>query len=142
MEIAIASDHQGFKLKELIKSLDFFSGIKFTDFGCYSEDSCDYPDFVHFLAESIVNGKQSLGIVICSSGNGVAITCNRYKEIRASVCWNIETARLAKEHGNSNVIALPASFLPPVDAIHMVATFIDTQFMGGKHQRRIDKINK
>jgi ribose 5-phosphate isomerase B len=138
--IAIGCDHAGFILKDPIVQLLKEEGIEVHDFGTYSEDSVDYPDFVHPVADMVESGKARLGIVICGSGNGVAMTANKHQGIRAALCWTEEIASLARQHNDANVIALPARFVTQELALTMVRTFIHTDFEGGRHERRVGKI--
>lgn len=141
MKIAIGGDHAGFQYKErMIKHLEE-AGHKVQDFGPASDASVDYPDHVHPLASSIASGACDLGILICGSGNGVAMTANKHKDIRAALCWNTELAALARQHNNANVICLPARFTAYEYAESLADTFIGTDFEGGRHGRRVDKIN-
>ncbi|HNE47919.1 MAG TPA: ribose 5-phosphate isomerase B, partial [Saprospiraceae bacterium] len=111
------------------------------DMGTFSEDSVDYPDFAHPVAIAVESGKADYGILICGSGNGVAITANKHTDIRAALCWNEEIAALARMHNNANIIALPARFVSIEDGVQMVKTFLSTAFEGGRHERRVEKIN-
>lgn len=138
--VAIGSDHAGFELKEKIKKHFSEKGIRFHDFGTNSEESVDYPDYAHPLAKSVSDGKYGLGIVICGSGNGVNMTVNKHQKIRSALCWNPEIAGLARQHNNANIIALPARFVSFEEAISMLEIFLSTEFEGGRHQKRIDKI--
>lgn len=141
MNIAIGGDHAGFQYKSrIVKHLQEL-GHTVQDFGPNTEDSVDYPDHVHPLAESIEKNENELGILICGSGNGVAMTANKHKGIRAALCWNTELAALAREHNNANIICLPARFVAYEYAESLINTFIETSFEGGRHQRRVDKIN-
>ena len=139
MQISIASDHAGFELKEWLK--EEFSNHQFDDFGTDSYDSVDYPDFIHPLAKNLGENPDKFGIIVCSSGNGVAMTANKYPYLRAALCWNNELAALARQHNNANIISIPANFVSKELAFRMVETFLSTEFEGGRHQRRVDKIN-
>jgi len=139
-EIPIGSDHAGYCLKsQLIKDLSQ-KGYKFRDFGTFSEESVDYPDFTHPLAGDINNGKYVRGIIICGSANGVSMVANKYAHVRAAVCWSDEIACLARQHNDANIIALPARYISTKEAISMVDIFFTTDFEGGRHQRRVEKI--
>ncbi len=138
--VAIASDHAGFEYKEQLRSHLLKEGWKLTDFGTFSPDSVDYPDFVHPLAKAVSAGDCAWGILICGSANGVAITANKYENIRAGIAWEPELAVLTKQHNNANVICLPARFISFETASEIVLQFAKTQFEGGRHQRRVDKI--
>lgn len=138
--IAIACDHAGFEYKEIIKK-HLEGKYQLTDYGTYSKDSVDYPDFVHPAANSIENGENELGILICGSGQGVAITANKHQKIRCALCWESELAALAKQHNNANMVAIPARFVSEEKALEIVDTFLNTEFEGGRHQNRVDKIS-
>ncbi|NCP44881.1 MAG: ribose 5-phosphate isomerase B [Flavobacteriales bacterium CG18_big_fil_WC_8_21_14_2_50_32_9] len=139
--IPIGSDHAGFKLKEqLIKHLSK-SGYKIKDFGPFSEDSVDYPDFAHPVANFIEEKKADLGILICGSGNGINMTANKHQEIRSALCWKPEIAELARLHNDANIIALPARFISENEAIECVDVFLTTEFEGGRHSKRVEKIS-
>lgn len=139
--IGIACDHAGYELKnEIIAHLNNL-GAKVLDFGTNSNKSMDYPDVAHPLAESVVNGECDFGIAICGSGNGISMTVNKYNNIRAALCWNAELAQLAREHNNANILSLPARFIDQKLAIEIVDKFFSSDFEGGRHQTRIDKIN-
>ncbi len=140
MEIAIAGDHAGFKLKELIKSYLISKNYTFKDFGTNSEESCDYPDFAHPLAKSVNDGHYKLGILICGSANGVNMVANKHQQVRSALCWNVEVAKLARQHNNANVVAIPARFLSTELALEIVDAFINTPFEGGRHENRVNKI--
>ncbi len=139
-KIAIGGDHAGFEYKgKLIQKLEGL-GFEIKDFGPFSESSVDYPDFVHPLSSAVENAEFELGIVICGSGNGVAITANKHQGIRAALCWNEELAALARQHNNANVLAIPARFVSYEVAEKMAQTFLNTDFEGGRHQNRVNKI--
>lgn len=139
-EIAIGCDHAGFEYKEIVKEYLRSEGFSVRDFGTNSAASVDYPDFVHPLADSIEKGETDLGILICGSANGVAITANKHQKIRAAIAWQNELASLARQHNNANVLCLPARFISSEEAKKFVKTFISTDFEGGRHQNRVDKI--
>lgn len=138
--IAIGCDHAGFAYKKPIIDLLKKRGITVLDFGTNSIDSVDYPDFVHPTAEAVEMGKAHLGIVICGSGNGVAMTANKHQGIRAALCWKTELAALARQHNDANMLAIPARFISKRMALAMVRTFLDSNFEGGRHGRRVGKI--
>ena len=138
--IALAADHAGYRLKEQLKEYLKQKGYEVYDFGTYSEESVDYPDFIHPLAEAIERGEYEIGFIMCGSGNGVAITANKHQGVRAGYCWNEEIARLAKQHNNANVCALPGRFIAFDYAKVIVDAYLSAQFEGGRHQRRVDKI--
>ena len=138
-KIAIACDHAGFDYKELIKKhLEETYDVQ--DLGTYSKDSVDYPDFVHPAATSVEKGENELGILICGSGQGVSITANKHQDIRCALCWLPELAELARQHNNANMISIPARFITSELAIEIVDQFLTTDFEGGRHQNRVDKI--
>lgn len=138
--IPIGADHAGFHLKEVIISHFEAEGYSFKDYGTYSEESIDYPDFGHPVAEHVLKEKDTLGIAICGSGNGINMTINKHGGIRGALCWNKDIARLGREHNDANIIALPARFVSEELAIEMVEIFLNTPFEGGRHQRRVNKI--
>jgi len=140
--IALGSDHAGFKLKETIKSHLQSKGYGVIDYGTDSAAPVDYPDYVRPAAESVAKGECDLGIVFGGSGNGEAIVANKVKGIRCGVCWNEESARLAKEHNNANVIAIGGRMVSEKEGIRIVDAWLDAEFQGGRHQRRIEKIEK
>lgn len=140
MTIAIGCDHAGFPYKDSIIRMLKKRGDEVLDFGTNSPESVDYPDFVHPTANAVESGKADLGIVICGSGNGVAMTANKHQGIRAALCWKTELAALARQHNNANVLAIPARFISKRMALAMVRTFLDTGFEGGRHARRVGKI--
>jgi ribose 5-phosphate isomerase B len=141
LPIAIGADHAGFEYKKQI--LDWLQHISLTikDFGTYSTASVDYPDFAHPVAISVEQGEAAFGILICGSANGVAITANKHDGIRAGLCWNAEVAKLTRQHNNANIICIPARFVTLELAIDMINMFMQTEFEGGRHQTRIDKIS-
>lgn len=139
-KIAIACDHAGFEYKEIIKK-HLEGQFEVEDFGTYSPDSVDYPDFVHPAADSIEQGRNELGILICGSGQGVSITANKHQKIRCALCWMPELAALARQHNNANMIALPSRFIGSHLAVDIVDTFLNTPFEGGRHQNRVEKIS-
>jgi ribose 5-phosphate isomerase B len=140
MKIAIGGDHAGFEYKaELIKYLTA-NGFEVKDFGPFSAESCDYPDFAHPLSVSVEKGENTFGVLICGSANGVAMTANKHQGIRAAIVWKNELAALARQHNNANIICLPARFISVDDAKEFALTFLNTAFEGGRHQKRVDKI--
>jgi ribose 5-phosphate isomerase B len=140
MRLAIGSDHRGFSLKSEIISYLKGKLIEVTDFGCYSEESVDYPDFAGGVASSIINKQTDFGILICGSGIGMSIAANKYKGIRAALCWNPEIAIRARHHNNANIVCLPSDFMDSKQAEQTIENFISNEFDGGRHQRRLDKI--
>lgn len=140
MKVAIGGDHAGYEYKaKLIQKLESL-GYEVKDFGPFSTDSVDYPDFVHPLSSAIEQGEFELGIVICGSGNGVAITANKHQGVRAALCWNEDLAALARQHNDANVIALPARFISYELAEKLAEIFLGTPFEGGRHANRVNKI--
>ncbi len=139
-KIGIASDHAGYQMKEFFVGYLDSLGYDVHDFGCHSEESCDYPDYAHPLALAVENGEVPLGIGLCGSGNGMAMTLNKHRGIRAALCWNAEIATLARMHNDANVCVLPARFVDNVEATAIVDAFLAGKFEGGRHQRRIDKM--
>lgn len=138
--IAIGCDHAGVKMKAyLIENLSKI-GYTFHDFGTMTEESVDYPDIAHALAKEVESGKFRHGILMCGSGNGVAIVANKYKGIRAAICWNKELSMLARQHNDANILVLPARFIEFEDALENAKVFFNTAFEGGRHQRRVEKI--
>ena len=140
MKIAIGCDHAGFPYKDGIVAMLQAQGHMVLDFGTNSADSVDYPDFAHAVAEAVTAQQADCGVLLCGSGNGVAITANKHQAIRCALCWTEEIAVLARQHNNANVIALPARFVPEILAQAMVRIFLTTEFEGGRHGRRADKI--
>lgn len=138
--IAIGADHAGFDYKEDIISLLEGKGLKYHDYGTHSTESVDYPDFAHPVAEAVESGEAAFGILLCGSANGVAMAANKHQNIRAAICWGEELAELARKHNDANVICIPARFVREGDAEKMVDIFLHTQFEGGRHARRRDKI--
>src|SRR5690606_23489977 len=139
-KIAIGGDHAGFEYKRQLIDILAELGYEVQDFGPGSDASVDYPDYVHPLCSAIEKGDADQGIVICGSGNGVAITANKHQGIRAALCWNEELAALSRQHNNANVLAIPARFISFDVAEKMVKVFLQTDFEGGRHQARVDKI--
>jgi len=139
LKIAIGADHAGFELKELVKAN--LSGAEVKDFGTYSPASVDYPDFAHPVALAVESGEFDLGILVCGSANGVAITANKHQGIRAAICWTDELAALARSHNNANIVCLPARFISVDVAEKIVETFLSTDFEGGRHANRVNKMS-
>lgn len=141
-KIGMCSDHAGFELKEYIKAYMIEKGRAVEDFGTYSTESCDYPDFAHPCALAVESGEVYPAIAVCGSGNGIAITLNKHLGIRAALCWDVELAKLARAHNDANVLVMPGRFISEAKAREVVDAFLSTPFEGGRHQRRIDKISK
>ena len=142
MNIIISNDHAGTELKIIIKTFLENKGYSVINIGEDSGNSVDYPDYIHPLAKDISNKKEEKGIIICGSGNGVSMVANKYEGVRAALCWNKDIASLSRLHNNANVLSLPARFLTNEQAIEIVQTFLETDFEGGRHERRVKKINK
>lgn len=138
--IGLASDHAGFATKKYIIELFEEQGIKYTDFGTYSSDSVDYPDYAHKLGNAIDSNECDLGIAVCGSGNGINMALNKHQSVRSALCWNVEIVRLAKAHNNANVLTLPGRVVSQQEVYDMITAFFSTDFEGGRHQARIDKI--
>lgn len=140
MKIAIACDHAGYEFKEKLVAYLREQGHEVKDFGAYSAESMDYPDTAHPMAEAVECGECEKGIALCGSGNGISMTLNKHQGIRAALCWTVELAWLARLHNDANVCSLPARFIPYEEAQEIVDRFLTTDFEGGRHQRRVEKI--
>jgi len=140
--IGIASDHAGFSLKEEVKKFLEGKGFECIDFGTNSEESVDYPDFIHPLAAKVNAGILERAVIICGSANGVSMVANKYENVRAAICWNYEITKLARMHNDANLIALPARFIDGQSALDFVEIFINQDFEGGRHLRRVNKIKR
>ncbi len=141
MKISIGNDHAGTDYKfKIVKYLES-QGIKVTNYGTDSTDSTDYPDYIHPVAEDIENNKVDFGIIICGSGNGANMTANKHKGVRSALCWAKEIVALARQHNNANILSIPARYTSLPQALEMVKTFLNTDFEGGRHKRRVDKID-
>jgi ribose 5-phosphate isomerase B len=140
MKIAVASDHAGFERKQAVLKYLQEQGIEYKDFGACSEESSDYPDFAHPLAEAVSHGEFNEGITLCGSGNGINMTANKHQGIRSAICWLPEIAELARSHNDANICALPARYITDEQAIEIVKAFLNTEFEGGRHLNRINKI--
>ncbi len=139
-KIALCSDHAGYELKNAIIAYLNERGIETEDFGTNSEASCDYPDFAHPCAAAVECGKDYPGIAMCGSGNGISMTLNKHQGIRAALCWDVDLARLARQHNDANILVLPARFIPVEKALEIVDAFLSTDFEGGRHINRVNKI--
>ena len=140
MKIAIASDHAGYTYKEKLVKYLTDKSFEIEDFGTFSTDSVDFPDFAHPTAEAVETGKAEFGILLCGSGQGVNITANKHQGVRSALCWNTDIARLSRQHNNANIIALPARFVSYEYAVEMINVFLETKFEGGRHENRVGKI--
>lgn len=138
--IALASDHAGFEKKQVILKYFKEKGIRFKDFGCNSKESVDYPEFAHAIGEAIDNNEYEIGITFCGSGQGISITANKHQNVRSAICWNAEIATLSIQHNNANICAVPGRFVSDEEAIEIVEAFLNAEFEGGRHARRIAKI--
>jgi ribose 5-phosphate isomerase B len=139
--IAIGGDHAGFELKEKVRKWLLDQGMELKDFGTSSEDSVDYPDFAHAVAGDVEEGKHEMGILVCGTGIGVDMAANKHQGIRSALCWNKDIGKLAKSHNNANVVCLPGRFISFEEAKEILTVFFATEFAGGRHQNRIDKIS-
>ena len=142
MKVLIACDHAGFDMKIQLLQSGLFNGHEVEDLGTNSADSMDYPDAIHPLASRVDRGEVDLGIILCGSGNGVNMTANKYSNVRSALCWKRDIAELARQHNNANVMALPARFMELDEAKSCVDAFLNTEFEGGRHQRRVEKISQ
>lgn len=141
MKISIGNDHAGPDYKHAIVEMLIAKGHEVTNYGTDTVDSVDYPDFAHKVATDISEGNADFGIIICGSGNGIAMTANKHAKVRAALCWMKEIASLARQHNNANIISIPARYTSIQQSIEMVDTFLNTEFEGGRHQNRVDKIS-
>ena len=139
-KIGIACDHAAYELKEFLVGYLASKGFEVKDFGTHSEESCDYPDFAHALGEAIDNGELERGVALCGSGEGISMTLNKHQSVRAALCWIPEIAKLSRQHNNSNVLCMPARFISNDEALEMLNIWLETEFEGGRHQRRLDKM--
>lgn len=142
MRISIGNDHAGVEYKNYIKEYLLVKNIDVNNYGTDSLDSVDYPDFAHPVSNDVNEKKSDLGILICGSGNGVCMTANKYKNVRAALCWNKELALLSKSHNNANIVCIPARFIDKEEALEIIKIFISQEFEGGRHERRVNKISK
>lgn len=139
--IGIAADHAGYELKEILKTELVQMGYEVKDFGTNSAESMDYPDVAHPLALAVSKGEIPIGITVCGSGNGISMAANKHAGVRAALCWTPEIARLAKTHNDANILSLPARFISTTTAKEILATFLKSEFEGGRHQKRVNKID-
>jgi ribose 5-phosphate isomerase B len=140
MKIAIGADHAGFELKQKIRTWLEEKEYEYTDFGTHSCESVDYPDYAHAVASAIETNEYDFGIMLCGSANGVAMAANKHQEIRAAICWTSEISKLARQHNDANILCIPARFVSDAEAKGIFDAFFDTEFEGGRHQRRVEKI--
>ena len=139
-KIGLASDHAGFALKQYVKSYLEAKGVAYEDFGCYDEQSCDYPDFAHKLGNAIDSGVLKIGIGICGSGEGISMALNKHPKVRAALVWSPEIAHTTRQHNDANVLVLPGRYISEQTAREIMDVFFSTEFEGGRHVRRIEKI--
>ncbi|MCM1369620.1 MAG: ribose 5-phosphate isomerase B [Candidatus Amulumruptor caecigallinarius] len=139
-KVAFACDHAGFELKQTLMNFMKCKGYEVMDFGTYTTDSCDYPDYAHPCARAVECGECDFGIAMCGSGNGIAITLNKHQKIRAAICWKPELAALARQHNNANILVIPARFVSEEEALKITNAYLEAAFEGGRHLRRIEKI--
>tara|TARA_B100001778_G_scaffold284519_1_gene250971 strand:+ start:40 stop:468 length:429 start_codon:yes stop_codon:yes gene_type:complete len=142
MNILVSNDHAGVELKNAVKDLLESKGYVVENLGENSGESVDYPDIIHPLAKKISQNREQKGIIMCGTGNGVSMVANKYEGVRAGLCWSKEIAALIRKHNDANVLSLPARFLSIKDALEIVEAFLETDFEGGRHERRVDKIDK
>lgn len=140
MVIGICNDHAGVEVKNYIIEQLGDQVEAFVNFGTNTEESCDYPDYAHPMAEAVESGKCDLGIAICGTGNGISMTCNKHQGIRTALSWEVEIAKLGRQHNNANVVGIPARFISKEKALEIVKAFLTTDFEGGRHERRVAKI--
>jgi len=138
--IAVASDHAGFAKKQVILSYLNKKGIEYKDFGCFSDESVDYPEFAHAIGEAIDKGEYEIGITFCGSGQGISIAANKHQNVRSATCWNSEIAALSKQHNDANICAVPGRYVTDEEAIAIVEAFLSAEFEGGRHARRVAQI--
>lgn len=141
-KIGIASDHAGFEIKEVVKHFldEWLIEAEIFDYGTYSDERCDYPDYAHKLGNAIDTGEVEWGVIVCGSGNGIAMAANKHANVRAGLAWNQEQAKLTRQHNNANVLSLPGRFVTPDEAKAITRTFFETEFEGGRHTERVAKI--
>lgn len=141
MKISIGNDHAGTEYKFLIKELLIKKNIEVVNYGTDNNNSVDYPDFIHPVALDVKNKKSERGIIICGSGNGASMSANKHKNVRSALCWNNQICKLAREHNDANILSIPARYLSKKETIEIVETFLNTPFEGGRHKKRVEKIN-
>lgn len=139
-KVALASDHAGYGLKKFLKPILIEKGYEVIDFGTDSDASCDYPDYAHPAAEAVETGKCDFGVAMCGSGNGIQMTLNKHQGIRAALCWMPEIAKLARMHNDANILVLPARFITEEEALKILDAYLTTDFEGGRHEKRVNKI--
>jgi len=142
MDVLIACDHAGYDMKMQLLQTELFKDATVKDMGTHSSDSMDYPDAIHPLASILNSDDSKMGIILCGSGNGVSMTANKYANVRAALCWNEEIASMARQHNNANILSIPARYITLEEAVKCVKAFLNTDFEGGRHQRRVEKISQ
>ena len=142
MKVSIGNDHAGTQYKLKIVEYLEKKNFKIKNHGTNNEESVDYPDFIHPVAEDVTSNKSDFGIIICGSGNGASMSANKHKGVRSALCWSNEICKLAREHNDANILSVPARYVTIKEALEMIETFIETPFEGGRHLRRVEKINK
>jgi len=138
--IAVASDHAGFERKQAVLAWFREKGVQYHDFGCYSAEPVDYPEFAHAIGAAIDKGEFEIGITFCGSGQGISIAANKHQNVRSATCWIPEIAALARQHNNANICAIPGRFVTDEEAIAIVEAYLNAEFEGGRHTRRVEKI--
>lgn len=138
--VGLASDHAGYALKQYVKQYLVSKGYEYEDYGCFCEESCDYPDFAHKLGNAIDKGEKEVGIAICGTGEGMAMALNKHQKVRAALCWMPEIAHMTRQHNDANVLVMPGRYLSENEAKEIMDEFFGTAFEGGRHVRRIEKI--
>ncbi|MFW6275020.1 MAG: RpiB/LacA/LacB family sugar-phosphate isomerase [bacterium] len=138
--IALAADHAGFDKKEVVKKYFDEQGIAYKDLGCFSDESCDYPEFAHAIGEAVSKGEYETGITFCGSGQGISITANKHENVRSALCWNPKIGALAKQHNDANICSIPARHVTDQETIDIVKAYLNAEFEGGRHARRVAKI--
>lgn len=138
--IGLCSDHAGYEMKEVVKSLLAARGVEYVDYGAHSSERVDYPDFAHALGSAIDSGREALGIALCGSGNGISMALNKHTHVRAALCWTPEIAALARQHNDANVLSLPARFITAEECEQILDAYLEADFEGGRHKQRVEKI--
>ena len=138
--VGVCSDHAGFALKEQVKTWLAERGFEVNDYGCHDTASCDYPDYAHPMGAALDNGELAFGVAVCSTGNGISMTLNKHQSVRAALCWDVALAQFARAHNDANVLVMPANFIAPALASKVLDAYLNTEFEGGRHQRRVGKI--
>ena len=138
--IALAADHAGYDKKEVIKKFFNEHEISYKDLGCFSDESCDYPEFAHAIGAAVSKGEYDIGITFCGSGQGISITANKHKNVRSALCWNAKIGALAKQHNDANICSIPSRYVTDQETIDIVKAFLNAEFEGGRHARRVAKI--